>query len=591
MASKWIEEQPLVHRRDIQISRKSRIAASLLVLLVLWRYGLPSSTHFGFSSKEPKQLGAVASEHALCSRYGADMLERGGNAADAMVATMFCIGVVGMYHSGIGGGGFMLIKSPDGAFEFVDFRETAPAAIVAMGMNTSAGLRSGVPGEVRGLEYLHRKYGVLPWSVVLEPAIRTARDGFLVQEDLVNYIDMAVEETGEDFMSNNPSWAVDFSPSGSRVRLGETMTRRRLAATLERISADGPDAFYSGPIAEDMIAALRDAGGIMTLEDLANYTVVTRDTSHIDYRGYQITSTTAPSSGTIAMNILKVLGTYDEFFTPGTTELSTHRMIEAMKFAFGLRTRLGDPSFVTGMEEYENHILSAEMIDHIRQSISDSHTQDTSAYNPDGLEVVNSTGTAHIAAVDHQGLAISATTTINRLFGNQIMCDQTGIIMNNEMDDFSIPTSPPPIFGHTPSSTNFAEPGKRPLSAISPAIILHPNGSLFLIAGSAGSNWITTTTVQNIISGIDQNLGAQEILATPRVHHQLIPNHAIFETTYDNRTVDFLSQLGHEVTWYPPAASMAHLIRVNPDGGFDPAGDPRLKNSGGVVAVQRGKFW
>ncbi|GMG36361.1 unnamed protein product [Aspergillus oryzae] len=368
---------------------------------------------------------------------------------------------------------------------------------------------------------------------------------------------MAIEETGEDFLSKNPSWAVDFSPSGSRVRLGETMTRRRLAATLEKISVDGPDAFYSGPIAEDMVASLRNVGGIMTLEDLANYTVVTRDTSHIDYRGYQITSTTAPSSGTIAMNILKVLDTYDEFFTPGTTELSTHRMIEAMKFAFGLRTRLGDPSFVHGMEEYENHILSAEMIDHIRQSISDSHTQDTSAYNPDGLEVVNSTGTAHIATVDHQGLAISATTTINRLFGNQIMCDRTGIIMNNEMD----------------------------------AIILHPDGSLFLIAGSAGSNWITTTTVQNIISGIDQNLAAQEILATPRVHHQLIPNHAIFETTYDNGTVDFLSQLGHEVTWYPPAASMAHLIRVNADGGFDPAGDPRLKNSGGVVALQRRKFW
>lgn len=189
---------------------------------------------------------------------------------------------------------------------------------------------------MRGLEYLHRKYGILPWSVVLEPAIRIARDGFLVQEDLANYLDMAVEETGYDFMSKSPSWAVDFSSTGSLVRLGDTMSRPRLAEALQRIAVDGPDAFYSGPIAEDIVESLQNAGGVMTLEDLAHYTVVTRDISQINYGGYQITSTTAPSSGTVAMNILKVLDTYDDLFTNGNMGLSTHRMVEAMKFGFGL---------------------------------------------------------------------------------------------------------------------------------------------------------------------------------------------------------------------------------------------------------------
>ncbi|KAE8351277.1 gamma-glutamyltranspeptidase [Aspergillus coremiiformis] len=499
-----------------------------------------------------------------------------------------------MYHSGIGGGGFMLIKTPNGSFEFVDFRETAPASIGTTTFNdttqsTPVGLRSGVPGEVRGLEYLHRKYGVLPWSVVLEPAIRTARDGFLVEEDLANYIEMAVEETGEDFLSTTTSWAVDFSPSGSRVRLGDTMTRRRLAETLESVAANGPDAFYSGPIARDMVDALREAGGIMTVDDLANYTVVTRDIAEVTYRGHTIVSTTAPSSGVVAMNILKVLERYDGFFTPGNANLSTHRMVEAMKFGFGLRTRLGDPSFVYGLDEYQSRMLTPEMIEHIQLKISDTQTQETPAYSPEGIEVVNSTGTAHIATVDRQGLAISATTTINRLFGNQIMSPRSGIILNNEMDDFSRPSSSPPPSGHSPATANFALPGKRPLSAISPAMVIDPNGRLLLIAGSAGSNWITTTTIQNIIAAVDQDLGAEDILAAPRLHHQLIPNHVTVETTYPNETVAFLARLGHDVTWYPPAASMAHLIRMTSDGRFDPAGDPRLRNSGGVVALERGR--
>ncbi|KAI2702137.1 transcriptional regulator family: Fungal Specific TF [Penicillium roqueforti] len=524
----------------------------------------------------PGKLGAVASESSICSRHGSDILEKGGNAADALVATQFCIGVVGMYHSGIGGGGFMLVRSAKGDYEFIDFRETAPAAAfedMYKGNEDASiygGLASGVPGEVRGLEHLHKKYGSLPWSTVVQPAIHTARHGFPVTEDLVKYMASAVG-TGEDFLTKNPTWAIDFAPNGTRLGLGDTITRRRYADTLETIARRGADALYSGPIAETMINALQSENGTMTLEDLKNYTVAIRDISQINYRGYKITSTSAPSSGSIAMSILKILGTYKDFFTTEqSVNLSTHRLDEAMRFGYGERSNFGDPLFVDGMAKYEKEILEQSTIDDIRSKISDVRTQNVSVYDPAGLESLDTPGTSHIAVADHTGLAISVITTINLLFGSHIMVPETGIIMNNEMNDFSIPGSSN-SFGYIPSVSNYVRPGKRPLSSITPAIVERPNGKLFLIAGSAGGSRIITATVQNIIHSIDQGLSAAKALAKPRLHDQLIPNQVSFEYTYDNATVASMKARGHNVTWVAPGQSTAQLIRVLPNGTFDAA--------------------
>ncbi|OOF93842.1 hypothetical protein ASPCADRAFT_209081 [Aspergillus carbonarius ITEM 5010] len=536
---------------------------------------------------EDGKRGAVASESAICSRHGTDIITMGGNAADAMVATMLCVGVVGMYHSGIGGGGFMLVKTPDGSFEFIDFRETAPAAAFEDMFNnytnaaTIGGLASGVPGELRGLEYLHNKYGSLPWSTVVQPAIQTARDGWSVGQDLIRYMEAAVGD-GEDFLSRDPTWALDFAPNGTRLGLGDTITRKRYAATLETIADQGPDAFYSGPIAKTMIDAVQAANGTMTLEDLAGYTVAIRNVSQIDYRGYQITSTTAPSSGIVAMNVLKVLGTYDNFFGSDTLNLSTHRMDEAIRFGYGLRTNLGDPSFLDDMDKYQAMMLADSTIGEIRGNISDLQSQAVSAYDPKGLESLETPGTSHIATIDHSGLAISAITTINLLFGSQVMVPETGIIMNNEMDDFSIPNSSN-SFGYISSEANFIRPGKRPLSSSTPAIVTHPNGTVFFVAGSAGGSRIITATIQNIIHAVDQGLSAAEALAQPRLHDQLIPNHVTFEYTYDNETVSFMAARGHNVTWVAPGQSTAHAIRVLPNGTFDAAGEPRQADSGGFA--------
>ncbi|KAJ5553051.1 Gamma-glutamyltranspeptidase [Penicillium frequentans] len=540
-------------------------------------------------SPGPGKLGAIATESAICSRHGIEMFEMGGNAADAIVAAQFCVGVIGMYHSGISGGGFMLVRAPNGSFEFVDFRETAPAAAFEemFRNNTKSsvygGLASAVPGEVRGLEYLHKHYGSLPWRTVMQPAIRTARDGFPVTEDLIKYMNAAVGTVGEDFLSHNPTWALDFAPNGTRLGLGEIITRRRFADTLEAIAERGPDAFYSGPIAETMINAIQASNGTMTLEDLANYAVIIRNTSQIDYRGYTITSGTTPSSGTIALSMLKILDGYKDFFSSEkTVNLSTHRMNEAMRFGYGQRTEMGDPLFVPGMAEYEEDILKQSTADGIRGKISDTHTLDVSAYDPTGIEIRDTPGTSHLAASDHSGLAISVISTINTYFGSQVMVPETGIIMNNEMNDFSIPGSSN-SFGYVPSEANYIRPGKRPMSSITPAIVTGPDGKLFLISGSAGGSRIITATAQIIINAIDHGLNAAEALAKPRLHDQLLPNQVWFEYAFDNSTVAFMESRGHNITWMPPGSSTAQLIHVLPNGTFDAAGEPRQLNSAGYA--------
>ncbi|OJJ36914.1 hypothetical protein ASPWEDRAFT_38574 [Aspergillus wentii DTO 134E9] len=536
---------------------------------------------------EDGKLGAVASESAICSRHGTEMLKMGGNAADAMVATVFCVGTIAMYHSGIGGGGFMLVKAPNGTFEFIDFRETAPAAAFEdmytnnTKASTRGGLASGVPGEIRGLEHLHKSYGSLPWSTVMQPAIRMAREGFPVTEDLVNYMKKAVDGE-EDFLSKNPTWALDFAPNGTRLGLGDTMTRKRYADTLETIANQGADAFYSGPIAETMIDALRAENGTMALEDLRNYTTLSREVAHIDYRDYKIACTTAPSSGIVALSALKIMEAYGQFFAPGYVNLSTHRMDEAIRFGYGERTKLGDPLFLNGLDKYQANMLNQSTIDSIRAKISDVRTQNVSAYDPQGIESLNTPGTSHMAAVDHSGMAISLITTINLYFGSHLMVPETGIIMNNEMDDFSTPGSSN-SFGYIPSEANYIKPGKRPLSSASPAIVTHPNGTVFFLAGSAGGSRIITATIQNIIHAVDEGLSAAEALARPRLHDQLVPNQVSFEYAYDNATVAFMKARGHNVTWLAPGQSTAQAIRVLPNGTFDAAGEPRQLNSGGFA--------
>ena len=257
-----------------------------------------------------------------------------------LVGTVFCIGVIGMYHSGLGGGGFMIVRGSNGSYEFIDFREKAPAAAFTDMYNNDTdlslygGLASGVPGELRGTEYLHKHYGKLPWAHVMTPAINLARNGFTVTQDLVNYENEAIAG-GPNFLAENPEFAIDFAPNGTLLGLNETITRRRYADTLETISKRGADAFYTGPIANATIQALKAANGTMTLEDLKNYTVAIRKPAQITYRDYKLTACSAPSSGTVALSIMKTIEGYSDIGEASALNLSTHRLDEAMRFAYG----------------------------------------------------------------------------------------------------------------------------------------------------------------------------------------------------------------------------------------------------------------
>lgn len=436
-----------------------------------------------------------------------------------------------------------------------------------------------MPGELRGLEYIHKKYGDLPWADVMDPAIKLARFGFEVNEDIVKYMDSV---DPNDFLTEDPAWALDFAPNGTRVGLGETMTRKRYANTLETIAQEGPDAFYTGAIANATITALQAADGIMTLEDLANYEVEIRDPVSIDYRGHKLTSVNAPCSGVVALSALNILGGYEGFWEPSNVNQSTQRLNEALRFAYGQRAELGDPSYVDGLEEFTKDMISDEFAEEVRSKISDTQTFNISYYNPAGLESIETPGTSHIVAADSSGMAVSLTTTVNLLFGSTLIIPETGVIMNNEMNDFSIPDTEN-AFGYLPSPSNFVRPGKRPLSSITPVIVESPDGKLYYAIGAAGGSRIITSTVQNIIHVIDGGLNTADALEQPRLHDQLSPPQTSFEYAYDNATVAYLEELGHNVTWVAPGQSAAQGLRLLASGIFEAAGEPRQKNSGGFA--------
>jgi gamma-glutamyltranspeptidase/glutathione hydrolase len=296
--------------------------------------------------------GAVATENTHCSRIGADALLAGGSAADATVAAVFCVGVIGMYHAGIGGGGFLLVRAPPAnhtsgaasaaaSYEHIDFREAAPAASSRRMFDgpparrsVVGGLAAGVPGELRGLAALHARHGRLPWRRLVLPSVELARRGWVVGADLERYMYLATLRSA--FLTEEPEWARDFAPRGRLLRQGEVITRKRYADTLETIAREGADAFYEGPIADATIAALKKAGGIMTAEDLREYEAITREPVEMQYRGHRLVSCGAPASGSVVLAALGVMQGYDDFGWPEARNLSTHRLDEAVRFAYGL---------------------------------------------------------------------------------------------------------------------------------------------------------------------------------------------------------------------------------------------------------------
>ncbi|KAF5613483.1 gamma-glutamyltransferase [Fusarium subglutinans] len=512
--------------------------------------------------------GAVASEAQECSYIGRDLLARGGNAVDAMIGTTFCVGVIGMYHSGIGGGGFMIVRDKKGNYEAIDFRESAPAAafedMYQGNVNGSiyGGLSVGVPGEVRGFEYAHKKYGSLPWKTVLQGAIKVAQDGFIGKSKY---------REEKEFQANKRQLIPE----------GEKMTRRRYARTLQAIAEHGADAFYTGAFAESMVKTIQKTNGTITLDDYKNYDVISREVLHTEYKGFDVYGISSPAGGAVSLNILNTMNGYTHQDEDRNTTL--HIYIEAMKFAYGARLHLGDPDFVDGVPELEHEMLNATTAEKIRSKIDPRKTQKIEKYDPDGIYSSDGHGTSHVVTADGDGMAVSLTTTVNLIFGSFLMDPLTGVILNNEMNDFSIP-GVPNEFGFAPAEANFIRPNKRPLSSCTPLIVSNKDGSLFAVIGAAGGSRIISATTQvawRVLTSPSWSI--KDAVREPRVHNQLIPNTLLVEKKFSSYDVPSLVERGHNITWVDEGLSTVQALTRDSAGLFEVAPEPRQKNSGGVT--------
>ncbi|KAF8400911.1 hypothetical protein HHK36_014214 [Tetracentron sinense] len=518
-----------------------------------------SSSHWGVKKeskynerKEGENTDIIESEHGVvaaddgrCSEIGASTLRKGGHAVDAAVATALCLGVVHPMSSGIGGGGFMVVRSSSTSeTKAFDSRETAPSA-ASQNMyenNPSAKARGalsmGVPGELAGLHEAWLKYGRLPWRTLFQPAIRLAKDGFIIAPCLGT----AIKESEKMIMAD-PGLRKVLAPNGELLHAGDTIYNVELSRSLEAVAEQGPQAFFNGTVGENFVKDVRAAGGILTMEDMQNYKVEVNDAMAVNAMGYTILGMPPPSSGTLGMSL--VLNIFDSYGTPDAAKgsLGLHRLIEAIKHMLAIRMNLGDPDFVN-ISKYMSDMLSPSYAKRIQQKIFDNSTFPPDYYM-NRWNQLNDHGTSHFCIVDADRNAVSMTTTVNYYFGAGILSPSTGIVLNNEMNDFSTPTeNSPDKFPPTPA--NFIQPNKRPLSSMTPIIILKDNQLAGVIGGSGGI-YIIPAVVQVFLNHFI--LGMNPLAA-------LIPNVVLFEnlTVVDGHHIElsqerktFLEERGHEL--------------------------------------------
>ncbi|KIM30662.1 hypothetical protein M408DRAFT_289096 [Serendipita vermifera MAFF 305830] len=575
--------------------------AVLAVLFVIVAAGLVVATnpipghspHHPFPGhRNPSYLihathGAVASESETCSKIGVGILREGGNAVDAAIAATLCIGVVNMFSSGIGGGGFMTIKLPGSEDEnnawTVDFRETAPTgsnSTMFLKDPTSSiegGLAVGVPGEIRGMAAAHERWGQLPWKRLFAESIKLAEE-FTASE----FLELRLQNNGQ-FMLNNTDWSSIFAPNGRLARAGEKIKRTNYARTLRTIAENGPEAFYTGYIANSIIAKINATGGIMTHHDLESYKPIIQPALQGTYqslKGYpprRIYTTHAPTSGPVVLHILNLLEGYN-LAEEGPTPLNIHRVVESLKFGFAARTRICDPAFLKNSTQI-SEIPTKDYAKRIFPNITDDRTHTAEYYNPI-FDVPIDHGTTHTSVVDRDGMAVALTSTVNLIFGSKVLDPVTGIILNDEMDDFSKPGLPN-FFGLWPSPYNYPAPGKRPLSSTAPTIVTQGDDTFFLALGGSGGSLIFPSIVQTILN-VEWGLDIRQAIEAPRVFDQLFPASIIAETTYSQPVLDALVAKGHNVTMYDIMQSIAAIQGVMQDDGRITAASDSRKH--GVAA-------
>ena len=522
--------------------------------------------------------GMVASEQGLATQVGLDILKQGGNAIDAAVAVGFALAVVLPNAGNIGGGGFMVLHDDKtGKDVAIDFREIAPAKAsrdmyldnqgnVIDGKSLFTHDASGVPGTVAGMEYALKKWGTMPLSKVLEPAIKLADKGFIVSDVLA--------QTLKEEKSTLGKWSASkaiFFKNGEPLKSGDLLVQKDLAKSLRLIAKQGAKAFYQGEIATKIAKEMQSQGGTMTLEDLKAYKVVERQPIIGDYRGYKVVTMPPPSSGGVHLiEILNMLEHYPIKEDGVNSAKNIHHMAESMKLAYADRSEyLGDPDFVkipvTGLtsKAYANELV---------KTIDDNKARLSSNIKPGKPQPYESDQTTHFSVMDKAGNAVAVTYTLNLNFGSGIVVEGTGILLNNEMDDFSVKPGVPNAFGLVGGTANAIEAKKRPLSSMTPTIVMK-NNKPWLVTGSPGGARIITTVLQSVVNTIDHEMNPAEAIITPRVHHQWLPDELRVEAGISPDTIKLLQDKGHKVVTKAPMGRI-QIIQAD-DSGFYGYSDPR----------------
>ncbi|AIK90584.1 gamma-glutamyltransferase [Glaesserella parasuis] len=522
--------------------------------------------------------GMVASEQELATQIGVDILKQGGNAVDAAVAVGFALAVVLPNAGNIGGGGFMVLHDAKSGENFtVDFREMAPIKAtrdmylddkgnVVDGKSLYTHFAVGVPGTVAGMEYALKKWGSLPLEKILEPSIKLAEEGFVVSGTLASTLKEETETLGKWESSKKI-----FFKDGRPLIAGERLVQTDLANSLRQIAKEGSKAFYEGDIAKKIVAEMEKHNGLITLDDMKGYQAVERKPITGEYRGYKIVTMPLPSSGGIHLvQILNMLENYplNEF---GSNSAKTiHHLAETMKLAYADRSEyLGDPDFV---KVPAKGLTSKEYAKSLIQGIDEEKARPASDIKPGQPQSYESDQTTHYSVMDKEGNAVAVTYTLNLNFGSGIVAEGTGILLNNEMDDFSAKPGVANAFGLIGGDVNAVEGKKRPLSSMTPTLVLKEDKP-WLVTGSLGGARIITTVLQSILNTVDHGMNPAEAIVTPRVHHQWLPDELRIEEGISPDTLKLLEQKGHKINVKAPMGRI-QIIQAREDG-FYGYSDPR----------------